>query len=584
MSSSSKDSQDAERRLIELSDLLEISKTLNQSLELDAIINHLLLASMGRFAVGRGIFLLPEGGSRFRVELAKGLSGTAVGTAAEIPNVPELPTVLEDGGEGFEFFTERQLALVIPLRRGGNCVGLLGLGRKLTKTPFKTSEVDFLDSLSGVAAPAIENSRVYAELRDLNVRLDKKVQELNTLFEIGRSLLSTLEAEHVLKALTYALMGQLRLTRHLVVLRPPSGTEVVRMRGIKSEEPHVWSDEGFWAEIDAADGALHSCVERGHPIGALGVEAVIPFRKESVTRGFLGLGTRPSGEPFTEDDLAFATALANQAIISLENAWLFEETIEKRRMEEELALASQIQRNLFPKHLPEIEGYELAARSTPTKHVGGDYYDAIDLGGGRTLIAIADVSGKGTPASLLMSNLQASLRALTSSGIDLAAIAAKMNGLIYSNTDFNKYITFFYGVVDTVTHRFAYTNAGHNPPYLLRADGRLEQLEVGGLPIGLMPGSTYEQAEVEIGPSDLLVLYTDGVNEAVNVANEEFGEERLLELMRGSTGLTVVETLDRISEEIDRFAAGLPQGDDITLLILKRGGAADEGAASGDRS
>jgi phosphoserine phosphatase RsbU/P len=145
-----------------------------------------------------------------------------------------------------------------------------------------------------------------------------------------------------------------------------------------------------------------------------------------------------------------------------------------------------------------------------------------------------------------------------------------MNELIYSNTDFNKYITFFYGVLDRHTNRFAYTNAGHNPPFLLRADGGMEKLETGGLPIGLMPGSTYEEAEIELGPDDLLLLYTDGVSEAMDAESAEFGEDRIERHMREGAGLSAEELLDRIAADVDAFTQGLPQGDDITMLVLKR--------------
>jgi sigma-B regulation protein RsbU (phosphoserine phosphatase) len=418
-----------------------------------------------------------------------------------------------------------------------------------------------------VATPAIENARVYEEVRGLNARLDRKIHELNTLFEISRNLVATFDAEEVVRLFSYALMGQLLISKHLLVLRRPTGF-VVRGRGIKYEEPGPWASEVFWEMLAAIPGPVRVDSETAAELAAHGVAALVPIRKDSVTHGMLCLGARPGGQAFTDDELAFSGALANQAVISLENAWMFEETVEKQRLEEEMALASAIQKKLFPKSVPHIPGYELAARSTPTRHVGGDYYDMIDLGEGRTLIAIADVSGKGAPASLLMSSVQASLRALAGPDIDLAAAALRINELIYANTDFNKYATFFYGVLDSRSHRFVYTNAGHNPPYLLRASDEMETLSVGGLPIGLMPGMGYEQAEVELGPGDLLVLYTDGVTEAVDAAEQEFGEERLEPLARERG--SAAEVLERVMAAVASFSEGLPQADDITMVVLRR--------------
>ncbi len=569
MSSSSRDKQDAERRLIELSDLLEISQTLNQSLELETILNHLLLASLGRFAIGRGLFLLATGDERFRVVVAKGLPDTPVGTEMVLECPPTAPIPLADAGAEFAFFRERKLAVLIPLQRAGTCVGLLALGAKLTRREFEPEELEFLSSLASVATPAIENSRVYGEVRDLNARLDRKVHELNTLFEIGRRFVGTLEPDEVLRLFSYALMGQLMLTRYLVVLRRPGG-DVVQARGIPVAEPHEWANEAFWEILASLDEPLRIDQEAHGPFARYGLQAVVPIRKENVTHGFMGLGARPSAQSFSGDELAFASALANQAIVALENAWLIEETIEKRRLEEELAIASNIQSRLFPKRLPEISGYDLAARSIPTRHIGGDYYDAIELGDGRILIAIADVSGKGIPAALLMSNVQASLRALCGPTMDLPANAARINDIIYANTDFNKYATFFYGILDPSTHSFVYTNAGHNPPILLRASDEIETLDAGGLPVGLMPGSGYDGATVEIGPGDVLVMYTDGVTEAANTENQEFDTPRLEALTREGASGTVATLLDRVYDEVALFTTGMPQGDDITMMILKR--------------
>lgn len=563
--------RDNERRLIELSDLLEISQTLNQSLELDTILNHLLLACMGRFAIGRGAFLLPGEDGRFRIAVAKGLPDTPVGTEIELAEPPETTIELDgDGDAGLAFFRDRKLTVLIPLRRAaGQCVGLLALGAKLTRKPFEAAELEFLASLASVATPAIENSRVYGELQSLAARLDRKIHELNTLFEIGRRFVGTLEAEQVLRLFSYALMGQLLLTRFVIVLRRPSGA-IVQARGLAAADAGTWNVEEFWTALSSLDGPRAVDASCPESLAELGVVAVVPIRKEDVTHGFVGLGPRAAANPFSEDELAFASALANQAIISLENAWLIEETIEKRRLEEELAIASNIQSRLFPKALPDIPGYEVAARSTPTRHVGGDYYDAIELGDGRVLIAIADVSGKGVPAALLMSNVQASLRALACPDMDLAANAGKISEIIYSNTDFNKYATFFYGILDPASHTFHYTNAGHNPPILLRSEGTVETLDAGGLPVGLMPGSTYEHGSVILGVRDLLVMYTDGVTEAANVAEEEYGEARLLDLSREGADLTVGEFVERVYSDVFAFAAGMPQGDDITMIVLKR--------------
>jgi sigma-B regulation protein RsbU (phosphoserine phosphatase) len=556
--------------MIELADLLEISQALNQSLERDEILNRLLLASMGRFAIGRGLVLLAGGeAGHFLVGAAKALPD-AIGTPVFVGVIPESAGATPTDAPGYEFFVERKLETLVPLTHGGTVVGLLALGRKLAGEGFDEAELRFLTSLASIATPAIENSRVYAQLRSLNVKLDQKVTELNTLVEIGKNLVSTFDADEVLRLFTYALMGQLMLTRFLLVLKRPD-RDLVQARGIKLGERAAWQMEGFWESLADVNEFLR-IADEAHALAEYRVNALVPIRKDNVTHGFLGLGARVNGQDYTDEELAFAGALANQAFISLENAWLFRETIEKQKLEEELALASAIQRNLFPKRLPEIDGFELAARSTPTRHVGGDYYDMIELGDGRTLIAIADVSGKGTPASLLMSTVQASLRALADGALDLGVTTARINELIYKTTDFNKYATMVCGVLDRLDGTFLYTNAGHNPPYLLRAaTGDLETLDAGGLPVGLMPGSSYECATVRLEPGDVLLLYTDGVSEAVNRAGVEFGEDRIMALLKEMAAQPATAVLERIASEVSTFSEGCPQADDITMVVLRCG-------------
>jgi sigma-B regulation protein RsbU (phosphoserine phosphatase) len=569
MTGSSRDIQDAERRLIDLSDLLEISQTLNQSLELEAILNHLLLASMGRFAISRGLFLLGNGDETFRVAVAKGLSDLPPGTEIALA-APAEAIELDAEDASYAELTKRRLAIAFPLWRGGSCAGILALGGKLTRKPFEPAEIDFLGSLASVAAPAIENSRVYGELQHLNARLDRKIHELNTLFELSRRFVGTLDAEAVLQLFSYALMGQLALTRFLIVIQRPNGREIVHARGIPVDEPERWRDETFWELLSSIEEPLKIDAGSRGPFAKVGLTAVVPIRREAETYGFVGLGARPSKQSYTDEELAFANALANQAIIALVNAWLVEEAIESRRLEEELAIAKSIQERLFPKRIPEANGYEIAAHSTPTRHIGGDYYDAIALDDGRLLLAIADVSGKGVPAALLMSNVQATLRALASSEIDLAASASRINEIIYANTDLNKYATFFYGILDPKRNTLVYTNAGHNPPILQRVGGDVETLETGGLPVGLMPGSGYEVGVVEIEEGDVLALYTDGVTEAENTEGEEYGPERLESLVREGASESALGLLERIVGDVARFAAGMPQGDDITAMVVKR--------------
>jgi len=234
--------------------------------------------------------------------------------------------------------------------------------------------------------------------------------------------------------------------------------------------------------------------------------------------------------------------------------------------QQDFELAREIQRALMPTTLPQIQGCELAAGCQPARMVGGDYFDAIRLGDARAAIAIGDVSGKGMAAALLMSNLQAIVRAFAPAGLAPNELCAKANQLIAANVAPGKYITFFYAVIDTVHMRLDYCNAGHNPPILRRRDGTIESLREGGPVLGVLPAAAYAAGSVELGSGDCLVLYTDGISEAFNADDEEFGEERLI-LPLKQPGDGAEERRQRIMVAVTEFSNGNFH-DDATMMIV----------------
>jgi sigma-B regulation protein RsbU (phosphoserine phosphatase) len=284
----------------------------------------------------------------------------------------------------------------------------------------------------------------------------------------------------------------------------------------------------------------------------------------------IGLGDKISGQPYSPADLEFLAALGNLAIISLENARLFKEALEKQKMEDELVIAKEIQRGLLPSSLPEIPGFEFAASSLSSKQVGGDYYDVIPLRENRFVIAIGDVSGKGTPAALLMANLQAAIRALVPLNLPLPELTGRVNDLIADNTGSGRFITFFWGVLDPDGRTLQYVNAGHNPPYLFHRDGSFERLEKGGLILGVMKTTRpYEGGSIGFSPGDVLLLFTDGVSEAMDHEGVEFGEGPLEQVTCESLTQPSASILERIVEKVREHSRGVTQSDDITLLVLR---------------
>jgi serine phosphatase RsbU (regulator of sigma subunit) len=241
----------------------------------------------------------------------------------------------------------------------------------------------------------------------------------------------------------------------------------------------------------------------------------------------------------------------------------------KEKLEAELRIARNIQQRLLPQATPETRGYEIRGRSTPAREVGGDYYDYLVFEDGSLGLAIADVAGKGITAALLMANLQASLRALAREPTGIGPLAGELNHQLLRTTSPEMYATFFYGILDTKTGIFSYCNCGHNPPLLAHADGSVEWLDVGGFPLGMIEGSTYDEGAVALRAEDLLVLYTDGVPDAENIGGDHLGETRLQDIVVASRRETASVVQERIHRAVEEFSAGRDPSDDFTVVTLK---------------
>jgi sigma-B regulation protein RsbU (phosphoserine phosphatase) len=269
--------------------------------------------------------------------------------------------------------------------------------------------------------------------------------------------------------------------------------------------------------------------------------------------------------------VSLLSTLANQVGVALQNAALYRESLEKAVLEEELSLARQIQERLLPSEPPRIPPFDISAVNVPSKTVGGDFYDFVDLKDGRILMAIADVAGKGVPAALLTSMLQASLRTQVPTLTGPGRALENLNELTYQFTDAHQFATFFLGILDARNRTFTYANAGHNFPLLLRADGRIESLMEGGLLLGAFPGITWSEATVPLGEGDCLILYTDGITEArPEGMDEEYGERRFEEQVGLLREAPPRAMMDAILRDVTAYA-GEEQADDITLIIVRVG-------------
>jgi sigma-B regulation protein RsbU (phosphoserine phosphatase) len=281
--------------------------------------------------------------------------------------------------------------------------------------------------------------------------------------------------------------------------------------------------------------------------------------------------TLESREPdvYTAYDLELFEKFTNQVAISIEKARLHRELLSKKRLEQEISIAREIQKSFLPAQNPQIKGFEVAGLNLPSRLVSGDHYDFIKIVEGQWGLVIGDVSGKGIPSALIMASFRASLLAEIRNNYSIRTIMAKVNQLLWESTDSNQFVTAFYGVLDEKRRILTFCNAGHTPGLLIHSDGSSTRLETGGLILGAFEDASYWEGYVQIQPNEILLLYTDGVTEIYDEDEEEFGVERLLELASTHRSSSAQEITLLVKEKILEFAANRTIQDDFTLLVLK---------------
>jgi serine phosphatase RsbU (regulator of sigma subunit)/pSer/pThr/pTyr-binding forkhead associated (FHA) protein len=296
----------------------------------------------------------------------------------------------------------------------------------------------------------------------------------------------------------------------------------------------------------------------------------VPLQTEKRTIGLIYVDSPNMFRAFTKDDLSLLTVMANVAAIRIEHARLAEVEETERRMARELDQAAEIQRSFLPAAAPEVAGADLAGYNAACRTVGGDYYDFFTYPNGRVAMVLGDVSGKGMPASLMMMGLQARVQVLADEPQNLAATINRLNKITCKNCPSNRFITFFIALLDPATGELVYCSAGHNPPFIVRADGSVTSLEGGGPPLGILSMANYSEYRAKVEPGDSLAIYSDGVTEATNAEQEEFGEERFADVLAANRQKSATEIVGAVTKALTDFAAGSPPADDITLMVARR--------------
>jgi len=466
--------------------------------------------------------------------------------------------------------TPRNL-MASPIIRRDNYLGVIEVFNKLNGNDFDENDLEIMNALGDQIALAVANAKLLRRTR-------RKTSEAQSLYEVGKLMSGTLELEELLELIVEQISRLVKVdVAAIYIVNPEDGSiESIVSKGVPDQIKPRLSLKigqgicGFVAKT--GESMVLNDVSSSQQYISMRTqtksEIAVPLRSRGKVLGVFNIESDELNA-YGKADLELLETFASQAAVSVERAMLYHQAIEQKALEEELAVARKIQKTFLPKNDPKVEGFDIAGVNIPSEAVGGDYYDFIDIVDNQIGIAIGDVSGKGIGAALIMAAFRASLKAEIRNNYGIRTIFKKVNSLLYESIERENYVTAVYGVLDTKNRVFTFSNAGHNPPLLLKTDGQIIELTEGGLILGMFPESTYEERPVYINKGDILLFYTDGVTEAQDIDDREFGVERLKELVVKSRNLAANEIIDLIIKEVQKFKERNKPLDDLTMILAK---------------
>jgi sigma-B regulation protein RsbU (phosphoserine phosphatase) len=565
---------------------IEASKLLNSTLNIDELLgiildltdkameaqaSTLLLMDKKRGELELYVYAETKPTKKLNLKMGEGITGwVAEHKEPVISNeVKKDPRYLAKLEEEIGFSIDSLIS--VPVLRRGKLIGVVSAINKLNQKKFNQEDLDVFLSLADQIAIALDNSYLYRKAK-------KKTLEKETLLEVEKSLSSSLDLDEVLELILDSLLKVVKYNAAVIFLidRRKQEIEHIKARGFEPAlEPDLQLKIGQglagWAAQTQKSLIVPNVKEDPRYIEAR-VETqsgmVVPIM---TNQRIIGVFSIESNElnAYDEDDLELLDAFASLAALSIERARQHKEILEKRKLEEEISIARRIQKTFLPNKQPQMPGFDISGINIPSEKVGGDYYDFIPIIENQAGIAIGDVSGKGIPAALIMASFRASLIAEIRNNYAIRSIMFKVNNLLFESTESDIYVTAVYGVLDTKNKIFTFTNAGHNAPIFRHADGRMEYLLEGGVALGTFENSKYEERPLGLYSGDIIVFYTDGVTEAKNEKEEEFGTKRLKQAINDSYHLSAPEIQNNIHQAVKDFTGDLPQADDLTMIVIK---------------
>ncbi|HRI03065.1 MAG TPA: SpoIIE family protein phosphatase [Pyrinomonadaceae bacterium] len=480
------------------------------------------------------------------------------------------------------------LSIPIPLHQGGEIqIGETKItfddGGQISKSISSTLIADATEALdpSNTISFSIRKHQT-AEILDSS--LSSRTDLLGLISKVGVALLSSSGLDETLNQVASLVFEAVPAERVIIMLRDEKTKDgmqikVARVRGEDEQIAEVRISRAIMTEVmENGKSVLTSDAQQdprfaSQTIVLQGIRSVLAVPlcvDERHVFGLIYADSPTNTNTFSSEHLDILTTLASVASIRVENASLLDERINRERMERELELATEIQQRFQPEGPPTVEGYDFQGISFSCYEIGGDYYDFIPRHDGKMLVALGDVSGKGTSASLLMSSLHAAVHGQVAAKTPLVQLVTSVNEYLTENTPGNRFITFFVTELDPATGELTFINAGHNPALIGRADGTIEQLDSSGLPLGLMGFAEYEVGKAQLNSGDVLFIYSDGVSEANNLAEDEFGMDRLIQVISANVGRSASGIRDKVESALSDFTGTAAPNDDITLVIVKK--------------
>lgn len=588
-----------------LSEMIKVSKMINSTLDLNSLLESIMdSAKIVLKAEASSLMLIDRKTNELffniisgekerdlkeiRIPIGVGIAGIVAETCKPlvVNDAQNDERVFKGADEKINFVTRNLIAT--PLMVRNRIIGVIEVINSIGRPEFSEKDLELFNTFSEQAALAIHNRELIDSLKDINRELKKKVHELSSLHEISKVMMSTLNEKDLFDSIVRIIADEMQADRVSIMIYAPDhdALEVISHHGLnlppferifvpieRSLSGRAFQERKliYTNALERSAYAAFRDVERYHTGGCI----IHPLMHGQEIYGVLNICDRhaPTGHEFTDDDLRLVATIASQITRSIQNFRLLNEMLEKRSYEKELEITSSIQKSILPTHFQKSAWFDMGVVSEPAKLMGGDFYDFLAFDGDQYVFSVADVSGKSLPAALFMAVTSSIIRTYGRELRKPAEVLYKANELIYQDSQSGMFVTLFYAYYDAPEHQLFYSSAGHNEQLVFRHDTRtFEKLSTRGRPLGVIDSQLhgpYGEGKAFLGEGDMLILYTDGVVEAINERNEEFGLERFCRLISDNMLLSADQLAKKIFREVKGFSGTQAQYDDFTLMIVK---------------